>query len=89
MFISGQEEFNDDEAQDKRQLLESKPNDAPISIKERIPDQIKAIDYDTYNPFINLGTLSGIILVYIFKLLIYYIYVRPRRTSSKSNKKRY
>ena len=42
-------------------------------IGEEIPDQMNQIGYDTYNPISNMGTVSMFIILYVFKMILYYI----------------
>ena len=53
------------QSQDKRLLQEA---DSQIQY-QRISDQTFQLGYDSYNPMMNLGTLSLLLMIYVIKVL--------------------
>ena len=82
-YLSGEKEFVKEKSA-KRRLQEEKTLKS-TSIYEIIPDQMKALDYETYNPILNLGTISGVILIYFIKLIAYFVYFKPYKQKHKKS----
>ena len=49
----------------------------------KIYDQTQTLGYDSYNPMLNLGTMSLVMMGYVFKILILFICVFPFRKKFK------
>ena len=44
------------------------------------------LGFDVHNPVLNLGTLSIVVALYLFKLVVFALIVRPLRKTKQFNK---